>query len=201
MGRPSNTDQRRQQITRGLMMVMAKKGFDGSSTADIARAARLTTGLVHYHFKDKLEILHALAEHLSQEDEASLRRHLEPLGERPAESLGAIIDFYLGLGAAKPNVLACWISLGGEALRHKRIAGVFAATLERLQRLVRERIEAGVRLKVFRADVDADAAAAALVATIQGYFVLAGTARTLIPRGSAARTVKQMMAGLLGASL
>jgi TetR/AcrR family transcriptional repressor of bet genes len=46
--------------------------------------------------------------------------------------------------------------------------------------------------------VDAiDAAASALVATIQGYFVLAATARSLIPKGSAASSTKKMAEGLL----
>jgi len=57
MARPSNTDERRLQIMGALVKVMAKRGYDGASVADIARAARLTPGLVHYHFKNKQEIL------------------------------------------------------------------------------------------------------------------------------------------------
>jgi TetR/AcrR family transcriptional repressor of bet genes len=42
-----------------------------------------------------------------------------------------------------------------------------------------------------------DEAASALVALIQGYFVLAATARNTIPRGSAAASAKRMAEGLL----
>lgn len=199
MPRPSNTDERRKQITRGLMGVMAKRGYDGASVADIAKAAKLTPGLVHYHFKDKLEILTALAGHLSEDNIAALRQHLSG-STGSAKRIDAIIDFYLGLGtSANPDVLACWISLSGEALRHKAIGKVFEATLATIHQVVREQIEEGIREKVFSAKTDPVAVAAGLVATIQGYFVLAGTARPLIPKGSAARTVKQMMQGLLGA--
>jgi TetR/AcrR family transcriptional repressor of bet genes len=200
MPRPSNTDERRKQITRGLMGVMAKKGYDGASVADIAKAARLTPGLVHYHFKDKLEILTALAGHLSEDNIAALRQHLGAASAGPTQAIDAIIDFYLGLGAtAKPDVLACWIALSGEALRHKAVGKVFEATLADIHHVVKEQVEEGIRRKAFASNIDAEAVAAALVAAIQGYFVLAGTARALIPKGSAARTVKQMMQGVLGA--
>ncbi len=179
------------------MRVMAKKGYDRASVADLARAAKLTPGLVHYHFKDKLEILTALAGHLSEDNLAALRQHLSG-STGPAKSIDAIIDFYLGLGtSANPGVLACWIALSGEALRHKAIGKVFEETLAAIHEVVREQIDEGIREKIFPARVDAAAAAAGLVATIQGYFVLAGTARALIPKGSAARTAKQMMQALL----
>jgi TetR/AcrR family transcriptional repressor of bet genes len=45
---------------------------------------------------------------------------------------------------------------------------------------------------------DPDAAAAAILATIQGYFVLGATARELVPRGSAARAAAAMCEGLVG---
>lgn len=182
------------------MVVMAKKGFDGSSIGDIAKAARLTTGLVHYHFKDKLEILRELAEILAQENLLGLRAHLVPCAGQPAEALEAIIDFYLGLGTtARPEVMACWIALSGEALRHKSINKVFSGSLAEMQQLVVEQLEDGVLQGVFSIAGEPEAVAAGLIAAIQGYFVLAGTARALIPKGTAAKTVKQMARGLVGA--
>ncbi len=180
------------------MMVMAKKGFDGSSIGDIAKAAKLTTGLVHYHFKDKLEILHELTAILTQENLLGLRAQLAPYAGKPAQALDAIIDFYLGLGAkARPEVMACWIALSGEALRHKSINKVFSGSLAEVQHLIVEQLQEGARRRVFSIAGEPEAVAAALIAAIQGYFVLAGTARALIPKGSAAKTVKQMATGLL----
>ena len=57
MPRPSNTDERRAQIADALKRVMARKGYDGATVNDIAAEADLTPGLVHYHFRNKLEIL------------------------------------------------------------------------------------------------------------------------------------------------
>src|SRR6185503_18176636 len=112
MARPSNTAERRSQITGALVKVMAKQGYDGASIADVARVAKLTPGLVHYHFKSKQEILLAVLEEL-------VERHLSKLDARLAletdgarAQLSAFIDFHLGLGAdADPEALACWILL------------------------------------------------------------------------------------------
>src|SRR5678816_2732468 len=116
MGRPSNTHERRAQITSALMRVMAKRGFDGATVADVARAARLTAGLVHYHFDDKRDILLTLVAELAAQHMATLDRRLTQAGDDPRARLEAFIDFHLGLGLdADPDRLACWILISTAA--------------------------------------------------------------------------------------
>jgi TetR/AcrR family transcriptional repressor of bet genes len=197
MARPSNTDERRAQITRGLIEVMAQRGYDGASIADIARAARLTPGLVHYHFENKREILLAALHELVARHDTSLEARLAPLEGDPSAQVAAFIDVHLALGSdADPEALACWILLSGEALRERTIRVEYekalGATTARLASVIRR----GVEARVFRCDA-IPAAASALVAAIQGYLMLSATARALIPKGSAAASVKLMAAGLL----
>ena len=197
MPRPSNTSERRAQISSGLMRVMAKQGYDGASIADIAKAARLTPGLVHYHFKSKQEILLAALDDLASTHAARLRARLEGVAGDALAALSAFIDFHLGRGAdADPEALACWILLSGEALREPKVRRKFAAALEETAAELVALIGRGVAQKLMVC-ADPAAAAGALVATIHGYFVLAATARTLIPPGSAAAATKRMAAGLL----
>ena len=197
MARPSNTDERRLQIMGALVKVMAKRGYDGASVADIARAARLTPGLVHYHFKNKQEILLAALRDLVARRDASLEARLGAAEGDAIAELTAFIDFHLGLGAdADPEALACWILLSGEALRAPRVRVDFEEALQvRMARLA-DVIRRGVGQRLFKCDRP-DEAASALVALIQGYFVLAATARNTIPRGSAAASAKRMAEGLL----
>ena len=169
-----------------------------ASIGDIAKAARLTPGLVHYHFKSKQEILLEALRELVARHEANLDARLEGAGGDPAAGVAAFIDLHLGLGAdADPEALACWILLGGEALREPKVRVEFARALERSANLLADVIRRGVARGVFSCD-SPDAAAAALVATIHGYFVLAATARSVIPKGSAAASAKRMAQGLLG---
>jgi TetR/AcrR family transcriptional repressor of bet genes len=147
MARPSNTDERRLQIMGALVKVMARRGYDGASVADIARSARLTPGLVHYHFKNKQEILLAALRDLVARRDASLEARLgEAAGDAVAE-LTAFIDFHLGLGAdADPEALACWILLSGEGCANR-----VRAVRERCEMAAREVIRRGIGQRRSRA--------------------------------------------------
>src|SRR5262249_30829735 len=98
MARPSNTDERREQITQAMVKVMARRGYDGASIGDIAKAARLTPGLVHYHFKSKQEILLEALHLLVVRHEAKLDERLAAVAGDPGAEVAAFIDVHLGVG-------------------------------------------------------------------------------------------------------
>jgi TetR/AcrR family transcriptional repressor of bet genes len=197
MPRPSNTEERRLQITGALVKVMAKRGYDGASVADIAKAARLTPGLVHYHFDTKQEILLEALSDLVTRHDRRLEERIAEAGGDPIAELNAAIDFHLGLGAdADPDALACWVLISGEALREAKVRAGFEGAVQGMVARLAQIIRHGIERRAFRCD-RADEAAAAIFALIQGYFVLAATARSTIPRGSAAASAKRMAEGLL----
>ena len=122
-------------------------------------------------------------------------------GRDPVRELVAFIDVHLGLGAhAAPDLLACWVLVVAEALREKRVRTEVERVLASLRARVVDILERGNAAKVF-ACADVPAAAAALIAIIQGYFAVAATARDVIPSGSAARSTIRMMEALVGARL
>src|SRR5919198_5863915 len=167
MPRPSNTEERRAQITGALMKVMARRGYDGASVAEIAKAAQLTPGLVHYHFKNKKQILLAALRALVARHDENLEARLATAGGDPVDEVAAFIDFHLGLGAdADPEALACWILLSGEALREPKIRVEFEKALETTTTRLAKLIRGGIEEHVFRCD-SVDGAAGALVAAIQ----------------------------------
>ncbi len=197
MPRPPNTEERRQQIAQGLLKVMARKGYEGATIADVAAAAGLTTGLVHYHFENKLEILLSVLEQLVARHEANLDEVLKEAGGDPIQEVAAFIDVHLSLGpTADPDALACWITLSGEAIRQAKVRKAYEKSITSLTGRLEDIIRRGAAAGLFRS-ADPGAAATALVAAIQGYYAIAATARTLIPRGSAAPSVRSMAAGLL----
>lgn len=196
MGRTSNTDARRAQIVDGLAVVMAKHGYDGASVAEIARHADLAPGLVHYHFKNKLEILVELVRTLGTNHARALDAALGGSDDAAAQ-LVAFIDVHLGLGAhADAKALACWVLVTAEALRERRIRVEVERLLGDLTQRLTMIIERGATSGHFTCS-DPAAAAGALVALIQGYFTVAATARDLIPSGSAAPCALRMAEGLV----
>jgi TetR/AcrR family transcriptional repressor of bet genes len=175
---------------------MARNGYDGASIADVASEAGLAAGLVHYHFKNKLEILLEVVKGLGAAHDDALARALAKAEGDPARELARFIDFHLALDSADPETLACWITVSGEALREARVRRAFEAAMERTVEALTGIVKRGVEARALRCE-EPKAAACAVVAAIQGYFVLAATSPSLIPRGSAARSVRAMATGLL----
>ncbi len=185
-----------------MIVVMARRGYDGASINQIAEEAGLTSGLVLYHFKKKQDILVAalctLAERQAHIVEEAVRAAASPMAR-----VDAFIDTHLATGAsARPQDLACWVMMGGEALRQPDIGEAFGRTVasivHRLTQLIREGIAADAFELPAEEATTAESVAAAIAATIQGYFVLAATTRQVIPPQSAAPSTRAMARALLG---
>ena len=200
MPRPSNREQRRAQIVEGLRIVMAERGYDGASVAAIARTAGLASGLVHYHFGSKEEILLALVEHLS----SGLRERLDQRlasADTPWDRLDAWVDANIALGTdSDPEAVACWVAIGAEAVRRPDVRQVYeaavASDLDRGERLVADILEDQLGPD---ATSSARLLATGLLAAIEGAYRLAAGAPGAVPVGFAAPSVRAMARGLIGA--
>ena len=201
MPRPANTNERRSQIIEGLLAVMAERGYDGASVNAIAKAAQLAPGLVHYHFGNKEEILVAAVRRLASDHAARLSA-LDELAESPvAARLTRFIDLHLGVGEyADPRALACWVMVFGEAIRKPAVQIEISAALRDVTAVLVGIVEDGVAQGDLD-DLDSESSAAAIVAGIQGYFVVAAAAPDVVPAGSAAAAMRRMVGGLLGVEL
>lgn len=65
MGRPAKGNTRR-KIIHAAERLFAKKGYDGTSMADIARSARINKPLIYYYFKSKEALKEELFKHTIQ---------------------------------------------------------------------------------------------------------------------------------------
>jgi len=196
MARPSNRSQRRAQITEALLVVMARRGYERATVAEIAREAGLASGLLHYHFKDKQAVLVELGRRLGAVL-ASRVQHRLAHETTPGGRLDAYLEAHLALGPdADPKAVASWVALGAEAIRQPEVREVYAKVitedLTKLEGLVRAAL-----LEKRGHAAGAKAIAAGIFAAIQGYFVLSAAAPTVVPAGTAAGSIKRMAAGLL----
>jgi TetR/AcrR family transcriptional repressor of bet genes len=192
MARPSNTEERRQQIVEGLLRVMAERGYERASVAEIAKAAGLSPGLVHYHFEGKQEILLTAVEQLAARARARVKARLERAKGEARTQVDAFLDAYLATGEdADPSAVAAWVTISAEAIQQPEVRAAY----EKVVRADLGHLEELVGAVTGRRR--ARAIAAGLFAAVQGYYVLSAAAPGLIPSGSAAATVKRMAAGLL----
>jgi TetR/AcrR family transcriptional regulator, transcriptional repressor of bet genes len=192
MARPKNTEARRAQIAEGLLIAMGTAGYAETTTADIARAAGLTTGLVHYHFKSKRAVLLFAMERLA---ETVFQRFTERAAHAKdaRERLIAFIDAYVGLGKdADPRAVACWVAIAAEAVRDDDVRALYQAAAERafdeLLALVKDAMsEAG------QTSAGARAHAAVLWSAIQGSYQVATVSPGIVPRGSMASSLTALI--------
>jgi TetR/AcrR family transcriptional repressor of bet genes len=177
--------------------LVAKNGYEATSVLDVAKEAGLSSGgLVLYHFKTKLDLLSALLEKLAEEADARLTFVLDDtIRQTPEDDVEAFVNAFLEVRNPPRHVdVACWVALSAEAVRLKQIrtryAEVMAHLTARLEELVLPALPKG-------SSQEARRLACAVMAAIQGYFVLAATSPGLVPPGSAAPSVTSMALALL----
>jgi TetR/AcrR family transcriptional repressor of bet genes len=179
---------------------MADRGYAKATIQAIAEAAGLTSGLVHYHFRNKqeilLEILLALIERLA----SLVRARLDGQAADPRERLFAAIDALVGSERGiETEAVACWVVIGAEAVRQPEVQSLY----ETLMREAIEEFTSAFRSAMHkdgRSDATAPAAAVSVVAAIEGFFRLASGSPSCVPPGSAAASIKQIARGYLDAA-
>ena len=196
MPRPQNTEQRRAQIVSALARVMADQGYAKATVQAIAKAAGLSSGLVHYHFGSKQEILLALIERLG----SIVRSRLDSHATDPSERLHAAIDALVGSEQGiEGDAVACWVVIGAEAVRQPEVKQLYerltAEAIAELTAAFREAMRA-----CERSDASAPAAALSVVASVEGFFRLAAGAPAVVPPGSAATSIKEIASRLIEAA-
>ena len=196
MARPSNTEHRRQEIVLGLMSAMAEKGYEKASIQSIAKAAGLSPGLIHYHFKTKLEILIALMTELS--DKADERYELLATKAESAEDkLMAYIDAALALGEGSDHqAVAAWVIIGAEAVRLEDVRNLYQYVIARhsntlVELLTQASTEVGTKLNKKKAKE----LATFIIASIQGAYQIA----TTVPDASKDYAAKMLKESVLNA--
>lgn len=75
---------KRARIIAAAYRVLAEKGYEGATVKEIARAAGVAPGLVHYYFASKDELLVAMLQEESQRYSAAMQRLAASV---PAEDL------------------------------------------------------------------------------------------------------------------
>ncbi|WP_219412431.1 TetR/AcrR family transcriptional regulator [Pseudonocardia nigra] len=115
MPRPNVETERREQILRSTCQVIAEMGFRAVRVADVAKQAGLSTGIVHYYFTSKRELVHAAFE---QNFSRSVERRAAIL-ESDTDAISkirALIDAYLPQDEETIEAWHVWAELWVEAI-------------------------------------------------------------------------------------
>lgn len=147
MSRPSS-DRRRNEILDAVLSVIIDIGYTEMTVADVAHRAGVSTGLVHYHFSSKSELIQAAVRAASADD----RDRADGIAAREAPALERIEALLCGSLPASPTDASwlLWIETWGEARRSPALGAVMAELDRHESRVLEALIADGCRDGEFR---------------------------------------------------
>jgi AcrR family transcriptional regulator len=190
-----SVESRREEILAAATRLFAERGFDGTSTRDIAREAGAKHSLLFYHFRSKADLYLAAVleqlEHLA----ANVQTSLETTDD-PAARLRAYVEVYYDCFTNRePGLGVCLRELSG--LPPDLARQIADAHNRKSTGKLEEVIAEGIRSGLFRA-LDARACAAAITGILHMFLRMRPTARNRFAPDEAVRQVMDIYcAGLL----
>ena len=196
MAARTNTEERRAQIVEGLLTVMATSGYEGATIVAIGKAAGLASGLVHYHFATKEQVLLALVERLVLGVRAryEARRHDE--GEAEGR-LAAWIEAHVGRGKdGDARAVVAWSLVGAEAVRNAAVRAAYQRAIEDEIAFTKDLVR-GCLERQGKATAGAKRIAATIVSAMEGALRIGAVTEGVLPGGFAATMIKRLAEGLI----
>ncbi|HEY4222813.1 MAG TPA: TetR family transcriptional regulator [Myxococcota bacterium] len=118
MARPAVREERRAQILDAMYAVVASRGLAGASVSEIAEAAGIARGALHYFFANKDEITKSLMRRLGERYLDALAQYVDARIARSSKSVVADVARWHFKGDAGDAVrrMTVWIDYWGQAM-------------------------------------------------------------------------------------
>jgi TetR/AcrR family transcriptional repressor of bet genes len=190
-------DQRRQELIRATIAVIARHGYTGTTLARVAKEAGVATGLVNFHFQSKERLFRETFLHLSAEYEGVWRKALGEAGDDPRRRLDAMIEAYFDRRIFTREKLAVWFTFWSDAVLRDR----YRAAATRVERRYVAEMEAGIaELTGRNGQRRANDISLALSAMIDGFWLQALIYPRRFDRAEAVASCRRFLAEKLAAS-
>jgi TetR/AcrR family transcriptional regulator, transcriptional repressor of aconitase len=167
--------QRREAVTAAAAELFARRGFAETSTAQIAKAAGISTGSLFYYFPDKPAIFRAIFEQDIAESQRLFEAHADT--DDPAAS---ILDVVTALAAPARDELApgLLVELLRRAGNDPQLMEIVAANEAIVQEGLAALVRKAARAKQSDRSLDPDAAATWIRKIIDSVYLNADSADT-----------------------
>jgi AcrR family transcriptional regulator len=159
-------DRRRQLVTIAMDLIAAK-GFEGLRFQEVAKEAGINSATLFYHFSTKEELIQGVMQHLVEEFSKTPARPVD----KPATALEELRLEFASVGELlreRPKLFLVLTELSLRALRDPLIEGVVKNMDEYWRRHLTAVLRLGIEQGAFRAEVDIESAAIAIMAQIKG---------------------------------
>ncbi len=137
--RTATRELRRQQLIESTIASIAKRGLSETTMANVAEGARLSHGIVNFHFRSKEQLLIETLRYVVEEYRGVWTRAVEKAGPGVADKLSALYLAELDPAVCTGKKLAVWHAFYGEAKSRPIYRQICDASDQ-------ERIDAGIEL-------------------------------------------------------
>lgn len=169
MAAPARTrirpDLRRQQILDAAHRVVLERGLHDARVSDVASELGISSGLIHYHFATKDELIGAMLRDSAEREIAAVESVLATV-DTADRRLAVLIEAYLPSVRRDPSWVL-WIDAWGEALRDPTVRRISEELDAAWVQLTADVIADGVVEAVFESE-DPTASAWRLCAVLDG---------------------------------
>jgi len=167
-------EKRRQELVLAAYREIAQHGFEGLRTREVAAEVGVNIATLHYYFPTKESLIQAVLEHAM----GRFRTTLTPHGS-PSEQLRNYLRAVRKLLLDEPELGAVMAELALRSVRDRSTGRIMNAMYDTWHVTVRGLLRRAVREGTLKAQMDSDAVAALIVATL--------TSMTLPVMGDATR--------------
>lgn len=170
LGRTAPKEVRRRQLIEATINSIAERGLSQTTLATVTNGAKLSHGIVNFHFKNKEALFVETLGYLAQEHYDHWQAAMEKAGSESGKRLAAIVAVDFERAICSPKKLAVWFAFWGQAKYrpaylevHDRYDIQRSDEISRLCRLITE--EGGYD------HIDPDSAARNIVALVDGLWL------------------------------
>ncbi len=190
---------KKNRIIEAAAHVFAQKGYAGAAVADIAVKAEIGKGTIYAYFDSKEDLFFAVFEWFMLRTGAAAKVSISHLGESATQRLEALSESIMGMWDeirdAFTLTIEFWAASSSSQMR-ERFKEAFRRLYEEFRAIVVSLIRDGIERGEFRADVNAESVAAALVGTWDALFLQAWFGKDFDPLITARNFLKVVIRGL-----
>lgn len=163
------SEMRRAQLIRAAYKVVSRKGYYNFTIKDIAKESGLSSGLVHYYFKNKQDLLLNLLKDLNRNMKSYLNKELV-MAQDPLHKLITYMDQAFSLAVREKEYFFVVIDFWTQTQRNPRMRQANNRLLQSYRDECAAILKEGIAAGVFN-EVDVKFTATTIVAVIQGAII------------------------------
>ena len=164
--------ERQEELVAAAYQLVAERGFEGLRTRDVAGAVGLNVATLHYYFPTKEALIRGVVGHAM----GRFRSTLSPAGS-PGAQLRAHFAGLRRLARGEPELFAVMGELALRARRDRATAAIVRETDDIWRKTLAALLRRAQGERAVPAAIQADDAAALVVAALKGIFILPAEAR------------------------